>query len=88
LAFLRDMGKRPDGMQIDRIDNNGDYCKENCRWTTSAKNNQNRRSTKLRPCDVLEIRCSTDTGKVLANKYGISISQALRVKNGKVWKDV
>jgi hypothetical protein len=87
-AFLRDMGKRPDGMQIDRIDNNGNYCKENCRWTTPAKNNQNRSSTKLKLCDVLAIRASSDTGEALAKRYGISPSQALRVKNGKRWKDV
>jgi hypothetical protein len=82
------MGKRPDGMQIDRIDNNGNYCKENCRWTTPAKNNQNRSSTKLKLCDVLAIRASSDTGEALAKRYGISLSQALRVKNGKRWKDV
>jgi len=32
------------GLQIDRIDNNGDYCKENCKWVTSKENARNRRS--------------------------------------------
>jgi hypothetical protein len=33
--FIRDMGERPsDNHSIDRIDVYGNYCKENCRWTT------------------------------------------------------
>lgn len=42
-SFYRDMGDPQDGMQLDRKDNNGDYCKENCSWVTRSENNRNTR---------------------------------------------
>jgi hypothetical protein len=45
--FLSDMGKKPDpSYEIDRKDNNLGYSKDNCRWTTKAINNSNRRVTR------------------------------------------
>ena len=45
--FLKDMGSKPEGMSIDRIDNNGDYCPENCKWSTTKEQIRNRRNTLL-----------------------------------------
>lgn len=49
--FYADMGPRPKGMTLDRIDNNGHYSPGNCRWATKSEQNSN-----TRHCTVITVQ--------------------------------
>ncbi len=76
--FLEDMGFPPKALSLDRVDNNGDYCPENCEWRTHTEQSRNRHTN----------RFVTYLGKTLtltewANKSGLSLPTLhMRLKRG------
>lgn len=57
LNFVEDLGRCPSPLHsLDRIDVDGNYCKENCRWATSAEQNLNKRKTWYREDIIMELR--------------------------------
>lgn len=66
--FLADMGVRPDGLTLDRIDPDGNYDPENCRWATQKQqcNNWRRREQ-----FIVRYRGEEYTLQELADKFGL-----------------
>jgi hypothetical protein len=46
-GFLKDMGHRPKGQSLDRVDPNSNYCPANCRWATRDTQGKNRRKSEV-----------------------------------------
>jgi len=57
--FLADMGERPDGMTIDRLNTNGHYEPGNCAWATAHEQAQNQR-VKVRNGDVIPLLAAAE----------------------------
>lgn len=49
--YYADMGDPPEGATLERIDNDGAYSPDNCRWATRAEQNSNTRKNIYVECD-------------------------------------
>jgi hypothetical protein len=90
-AFLADMGIRPDGLTLDRIDTNGDYEPGNCRWATRKEQSRNTRATRLTESEAAVIGARLRAGHRvvdIARDYAINKGTIASVKAGRSWRDV
>ena len=80
--FLVDMGSRPTAKHsLDRIDNNADYCPDNCKWSTRVEQQNNTRYNRL-----ITIKNETKTIAQWAEKMSIS-HQVIRDRLKLKWSE-
>lgn len=82
-TFLADMGEKPNGLSIDRRDNNKGYDMNNCRWATAKEQRENQRTT-----INLELEGVVRTLRDWASSVNMSeMTLARRLKSGASLKD-
>lgn len=77
--FIAAMGCPPEGMVLDRINNDGSYCKENCRWATLITSQNNKRNNRR-----LTLAGETLTAAEWSRKLGLDY-KVITWRLGKNW---
>lgn len=89
--FLEDMGERPEGRSLDRIDSNGNYEPGNCRWATQAEQIQNSSKAKMNFDLVQEIRGRAEHGECtvsIAKRVGLNPVSVRKIVRRESWSNI
>lgn len=79
--WAKETGWKP-GLTIDRIDNDGDYCPENCQWVSVSDNSRRKRTTKIDMIAAQEIRARIkEDWYELAKEYGCTYGNIWFIMN-------
>jgi hypothetical protein len=70
VAFLKDMGEAPVGYSIERRENDGHYCPENCLWIPRGKQSSNTRRTRWVTLDGVQMPAGHAADKLGVNRGG------------------
>lgn len=77
--FLADMGERPKGYSLDRIDNNVGYLPDNCRWASRTQQNRNSSQNILITYTGVS-KCLSEWGEILELNYARTYARIYKLQ--------